>query len=99
MFSNGIIVLTALSIVLLIVTGGSVDALVPFYAIGVFTGFAMAGYGMTKYHLTHKGPGWRHRLAINLSAAVVSTIVVGIFAIAEARRGRLAGGRRVPGNG
>src|SRR6185312_3902087 len=63
-FSNGIVVLTALSIVLLVVTGGSVNALVPFYAIGVFTGFAMAGYGMTKYHLTHKGPGWRQRLAI-----------------------------------
>ena len=86
-FSNGIIVLTALSIVLLIVTGGSVNALVPFYAIGVFTGFAMAGYGMTKYHLTHKDPGWRHRLAINLSAAVVSTIVVGIFAIAKFTEG------------
>ena len=62
-FSNGIIVLTVLAVGLLIVTGGSVNALVPFYAIGVFTGFAMAGYGMTKHHLTHKTPGWRHRLA------------------------------------
>ncbi|MGH3531838.1 MAG: APC family permease, partial [Mycobacterium sp.] len=34
-FSNGIIALTALSVVLLVVTGGSVNALVPFYAIGV----------------------------------------------------------------
>ena len=95
-FSNGIIVLTALSIVLLIVTGGSVNALVPFYAIGVFTGFAMAGYGMTKYHLTHKDPGWRHRLAINLSAAVVSTDRGRDLRDREVHRGRLAGGRRVP---
>src|SRR6202034_4910966 len=42
-FSNGIIALTALSVALLVLTGGSVDALVPFYAIGVFTGFSMAG--------------------------------------------------------
>ena len=86
-FSNGIIVLTVLSVALLIGTGGTVNALVPFYAIGVFTGFAMAGYGMTKHHLTHKDPGWRHKLAINLSAAVTSTIVVGIFAVAKFTEG------------
>src|ERR1700730_6968187 len=86
-FSNGIITLTALSVGLLVVTGGSVSALVPFYAIGVFTGFSMAGYGMTKHHLTHREPGWRHRLMINLSAAILSTVVVGIFAVAKFTEG------------
>jgi amino acid transporter len=86
-FSNGIIALTALSVVLLLTTGGSVNALVPFYAIGVFTGFSMAGYGMTKHHLTHREPGWRTRLAINLSAGILSTVVVGIFAVAKFTEG------------
>jgi amino acid transporter len=86
-FSNGIIMLTAFSVALLVITGGSVNALVPFYAIGVFTGFSMAGYGMTKHHLTHREPGWRGRLAINLSAAILSTIVVGIFAVAKFTEG------------
>jgi amino acid transporter len=86
-FSNGIIVLTALSVALLVITGGSVNALVPFYAIGVFTGFSMAGYGMTKHHLTEREPGWQHKLAINLSAAILSTIVVGIFAVAKFTEG------------
>lgn len=86
-FSNGIIALTALSVALLVTTGGSVNALVPFYAIGVFTGFSMAGYGMTKHHLTHREPGWRRRLAINLSAGILSTIVVGIFAVAKFTEG------------
>ncbi len=86
-FSNGIIALTALSVVLLVVTGGSVNALVPFYAIGVFTGFSMAGYGMTKHHLTHRDPGWRHRLVINFSAGILSTVVVGIFAVAKFTEG------------
>jgi amino acid transporter len=86
-FSNGIIALTALSVVLLLATGGSVTALVPFYAIGVFTGFSMAGYGMTKHHLTRREPGWRRRLAINLSSAILSTIVVGIFAVAKFTEG------------
>ncbi|HEY7054164.1 MAG TPA: amino acid permease [Mycobacterium sp.] len=86
-FSNGIIALTALSVALLIFTGGGVNSLVPFYAIGVFTGFAMAGFGMTKHHLTRREPGWRYKLAINLSAGVVSTVVVAIFAVAKFTEG------------
>src|ERR1700730_16724172 len=86
-FSNGIITLTVLAVVLLIGTGGSLNALVPFYAIGVFTGFSMAGYGMTKHWLTQRGPGWRRKLVINLSAGILSTIVVGIFAVAKFTEG------------
>ena len=86
-FSNAIIVLTALALTLLVVTGGSVDAIVPLFAMGVFTGFSMAGYGMTKHWLTHRGPGWRYKLVINLSAAILSTIVVGIFAVAKFTEG------------
>jgi amino acid transporter len=86
-FSNGIITLTALSVALLIGTGGSLNALVPFYAIGVFTGFSMAGYGMTKHWLTHRGPGWRSKLVINLSAGLLSTVVVAIFAVAKFTEG------------
>jgi amino acid transporter len=86
-FSNGIITLTVLAVALLVGTGGSLNALVPFYAIGVFTGFSMAGYGMTKHWMTHRGPGWRYKLLINLSAGILSTIVVGIFAIAKFTEG------------
>jgi amino acid transporter len=86
-FSNGIITLTALAMTLLLVTGGRVHELVPLYAIGVFTAFAMAGYGMTKHHLTHRQPGWRHKLMINLSAGIVSTMVVGIFVVAKFTEG------------
>jgi len=86
-FSNAIIVLTLVSGVLLIVTGAKVNNLVPFYAIGVFTGFAMAGYGMAKhYSRTHEGR-WRRSIAINMASGIVSTIVVGIFAIAKFTEG------------
>ena len=61
-FSNGIILLTALSLALMLVAGATVDALIAFYAIGVFTGFAMAGFGMARYHLRRGsragGAGW-----------------------------------------
>jgi hypothetical protein len=86
-FSNAIIVLTALAVTLVIVTGGSVDAVVPLFAMGVFTGFSMAGYGMTKHHLTHRDPGWQRKLVINLSAGILSTAVVLIFAVAKFTEG------------
>ncbi|WP_410597313.1 amino acid permease [Amycolatopsis sp. lyj-23] len=86
-FSNGIIVLTVLAGALLLFSGGTVTALVPFYAIGVFTGFAMAGYGMTKHHLRLRERAWRTKLAINLAAGLLSTVVVGIFAIAKFTEG------------
>jgi hypothetical protein len=56
-------------------------------ALGVLSPDAMAGYGMTKHHLTHREPGWQHKLVINLSAAILSTIVVGIFAVAKFAEG------------
>jgi amino acid transporter len=86
-FSNGIIVLTTLAIALLLGVGANVDRLVPFYAIGVFTGFAMAGLGMARYHQTHREQGWRRRFAINFSGGVVSALVVLIFAVVKFTEG------------
>jgi amino acid transporter len=86
-FSNAIIVLAALALVLLLATGGSVNALVPLFAMGVFSAFAMAGFGMTKHHLKRRDHGWRYKLVINLSAGILSTLVVGIFAIAKFNEG------------
>ena len=82
-FSNGIIVLTVLSVTLIGVVGANVNALVPFYAIGVFTAFTMAGFGMAKYFRTHQVPGWRHKLVICFSSGVLTSIVVVIFAVVK----------------
>jgi amino acid transporter len=86
-FSNGIIALTGLAVALLLVTRAKVTALVPFFAIGVFTAFAMAGFGMAKHHYINRGHGWRRKVAVNLSAGVMSTIVVGIFVVAKFTEG------------
>jgi amino acid transporter len=86
-FSNGIFLLTGLALTLLVITGAKVSQLVPFFAIGVFTGFAMAGYGMSKHHLTQRGRGWRRKLVVNFSAGIMSTIVVGIFVVAKFTEG------------
>jgi amino acid transporter len=86
-FSNGIILLTVVSLALIVAVGANVNGLVPFYAIGVFTGFSMAGFGMSKYHLRRKERGWRRKLAINFSAGVLTAIVVLIFAVVKFTEG------------
>jgi amino acid transporter len=86
-FSNGIIVLTVLALALLLVVGANTNSLVPFYAIGVFTGFAMAGFGMARYHRRTREQGWRRRRVINLAGGIYTAIVVVIFAIAKFTEG------------
>ena len=86
-FSNGIIVLTVLAIALLAVVGANTNNLVPFYAIGVFTGFSMAGFGMARYHRRTKEAAWRRRLIINFIGGVYTGLVVVIFAIVKFTEG------------
>ena len=86
-FSNAIILLTITSAALLIIKDADVNNLVPLYAIGVFTAFSMAGFGMARYHSRHRTPGWRHRMIINFSAGVMTVIVVLIFAVVKFTEG------------
>jgi hypothetical protein len=86
-FSNGILLLAAASIALLIATKAKVSALIPMYAIAVFTGFTMAGAGMAKHHWTHREEHWRKSVVISAFAAVVCVIVVIVFAVAEFTQG------------
>ena len=86
-FSNGIIVLTVSSLALLIGTGAHVDKLVAFYAIGVFTGFTLAGFGMAKHFRTFRGAGWKAKVVINNVVGAVSGLVVLIFAVTKFTEG------------
>jgi amino acid transporter len=86
-FSGGIIVLTVVSLTLLIVVGAVVNNLIPFYAIGVFTGFTMAGFGMARYHRRHRGPHWRRHAVISVVGGIYTGLVVLIFAVVKFTEG------------
>jgi len=79
-FSNGIVFLAAMAITLIIVFGGKIDALIPLYAVGVFTGFTLSQTGMCVHHVKLREPRWKVGLVINavgaFTTAVVATIVV-----------------------
>ena len=86
-FSNGILLLAGASVALLIATDAKVSALIPMYAIGVFTGFTMAGAGMVTHHWRHRDEHWRKGVGVNAVAALVCAVVVVVFAVAEFTQG------------
>ena len=86
-FSNGIILLAGSATVLVIATKASVDHLVAFYALGVFTGFTLVGFGMAKRARTLKEAKWRLKTGINLLSGCVSFIIIIIFAIVKFTEG------------
>jgi amino acid transporter len=86
-FSNAIILLTIVSVALIIIEDADVNRLVPLYAIGVFTAFSMAGFGMARYQSKHRTPGWRRRQVINFAAGVTTAIVVAVFAVVKFTEG------------
>lgn len=86
-FSNGIIFLTIAAGTLVAVVGSNVAKLIAFYAIGVFTGFTMAGFGMAKRNWTKRQTGWRVRFFINFLSGSVSFAVVIIFAVVKFSEG------------
>ncbi len=86
-FSNGIIVLAVIALILIIGTGAHIDELVAFYAIGVFTGFTLAGFGMARYFTVHHLGRWRLKVVVNLVVGSVAGLVVVIFAVTKFTEG------------
>jgi hypothetical protein len=86
-FSNGILLLAFGGALLVAITAGSVEHLVAFYALGVFTGFTLAGFGMTRYYLRTKPSQWRVKVFINAFAGSVSFAIVIIFSVVKFTEG------------
>ena len=86
-FSNGILLLAGGGIFLVLITAGSVEHLVAFYALGVFTGFTLAGFGMTRHALRNRTGQWRAKVFINGLAGTISLIVVIIFSVVKFTQG------------
>ncbi|MCU0260521.1 MAG: APC family permease, partial [Ilumatobacteraceae bacterium] len=82
-FSNGIIVLSLVAIALVIAFGGNVTALIPLYAIGVFTGFTLSQTGMCVHHYRYRERRWRLHMVVNAIGAVTTAIVALIVVVVK----------------
>jgi amino acid transporter len=82
-FSTGIVALAALAIIVLGAFRGRVEALIPLYAIGVFTSITLSQAGMVVHWRRVRGEGWRRSIVINGVGAIATGIVTVIFAVAK----------------
>ena len=82
-FSNGIIFLGVAASVLVISFGGIVNALIPLYAVGVFTGFTLSQFGMLVRHRKLKEPGWQTRAFFSGVGSLTTLFVAGIVVVVK----------------
>jgi amino acid transporter len=86
-FSNGVIVLAVFAGLLIWVFGGKTNALIPLYAVGVFTSFTLSQSGMVRHHLRHRDERWRLHATISGIGATATFVVLMIVAITKFKDG------------
>jgi amino acid transporter len=85
-FSNGILILSALAAVLIWAFHGDLDNLIQLYVVGVFTSFTLSQSGMVRHWLKlrraagDRARGWRRSIVINAVGAVSTGVVLVIIA-------------------
>jgi len=82
-FSNGVIFLALAAGALLIAFGGLTNALIPLYAVGVFTSFTLSQLGMCVHHYKEREQRWRRNIAINGAGATATFVVLLMVAITK----------------
>jgi amino acid transporter len=86
-YSNGILILTVLSVGLLIVFHGDTHALIPLYAVGVFLSFTLKQASMVRYWLRRRQPGWVAGITVQSVGATATGLVMVIIAVTKFTHG------------
>jgi hypothetical protein len=85
------VVLGGAAALLIIAFGGVTTALIPLYAVGVFTCFTLSQSGLVQFHRRNRLPGWKRRAAVSATGATVTGIVLVVVAVTK-----FTGGAWVP---
>jgi amino acid transporter len=75
-YSWGIVLLAAIAFLLLAAFGGDTHSLIPLYSVGVFICFTLSQVGMVRHWYSSREAGWRWRMAVNASGAVLTAVVL-----------------------
>lgn len=82
-YSNGIIFLSIVSILLVIIFDGDLTLLLPLYAIGVFISFTIAQSGMLVKWYKAKPKHWKRKALVNGLGLIVSAITLVIIVVSK----------------
>jgi amino acid transporter len=86
-FTEGIVLLTTLSGILLIVFNGVTDRLIPLFAVGAFLAFTLSQSGMVMHWLRKKQPGVTGSVILNAIGAVATGITFFIVIVTKFAEG------------
>ena len=86
-FASGIWTLAILSGALLVAVGGDTLALIPLYAIGVFTGFTLSQSGLVVHWRRTRPPRWRYRASLNGLGAAATGVATVVFLLTKFTEG------------
>jgi amino acid transporter len=82
-FSNGIMLVAAISAILIVAFRGSVSALIPLFTVGAFGTFTLSQAGMARHWWRKRSSGWQWRMAVNGFGAAVTTVVLAVVIISK----------------
>jgi amino acid transporter len=82
-YSNGIIFLSVAAAILVIIFKGQVSAIIPLYAVGVFTSFTLSQLGMVVRWWRLKTSGWQVSMLINAIGALATVIVLTVIVLTK----------------
>lgn len=88
-YREGVLALAITAAVLIIVTDGNVNMLVPLFAIGVFIGFTLAQAGLVRHWFVQRAGGWRWRAALNGLGATMTGLAAVVVTVMKADEGSL----------
>ncbi len=74
-FSNGIIGLAVIAMIVVVIFSASVTRMIPLYAVGVFVSFTLSQAGMVIHWKRIRGDGWKRRAYMNGVGAVATAVV------------------------
>ncbi|HLA81031.1 MAG TPA: APC family permease, partial [Thermoleophilia bacterium] len=86
-FSNGIIGLAVLSIIIVVIFNANVTRMIPLYAVGVFVSFTLSQTGMVVHWYKLKTDGWRRRATMNGVGAIATAVVAGMQMVTKFTQG------------
>jgi hypothetical protein len=86
-FASGILTLGILSGALLVAVAGHTLALIPLYAIGVFTGFSLSQSGLVVHWRRTRPRHWRYRAGLNALGAAATAVATVVFLVTKFTEG------------
>lgn len=86
-YSNGIMLLSACAAILIIIFRGQTNAIIPLYAVGVFTSFTLSQTGMVRHWFNKKTSGWQVSAIINGIGAVMTALVLMVIVATKFAQG------------